>query len=106
MIIKLTRKLHRKRGKNPDEVKRQEKVQGDLYRGELQTQFRVKQEAVELAKKEKFAAASKINRVKKGKKEKNRSHKPSKKRKEAPKEIDPEKLAFLQYLGELDEGED
>lgn len=32
-----------------------------------------------------------------------RSQKRSIKRVEAPKEIDPEKLAFLQYLGDLDE---
>ena len=32
-----------------------------------------------------------------------RSAKKSVKKKEAPKEIDPEKLAFLQYLGDLEE---
>ena len=32
-----------------------------------------------------------------------RSQKHSIKRVEAPKEIDPERLAFLQYLGDLDE---
>ena len=41
------------------------------------------------------------NRV--GKQPMVRSQKRSIKRVEAPKEIDPEKLAFLQYLGDLDE---
>ena len=35
-----------------------------------------------------------------------RSTKPSIKKVEAPKEIDPEKLAFLQYLGNLEEDEE
>ena len=69
------------------------------------TLLRAKQEAEEDAKKLKFSLASKINRVKKGKKERFRSEKPDKKTKKKVKEIDPDELAKLRYLGNFEEEE-
>ena len=59
----------------------------------------------EEAKKKKFSAASKIPRVKKGKKEKNRIYKKPMQKEEKPVAIDPEVLARRKYLGEYEEEE-
>ena len=104
-LIGLTRKLARKRTKMEAEVKFQEKKQGDNWRTQKQNQIRAKQEAEEEAKKKKFSAASKIPRVKKGKKEKNRIYKKPMQKEEKPVAIDPEILARRKYLGEYEEEE-
>ena len=87
------------------EIIRLERQQGDVYRFERQVkndEIQKKQEA--LRKKRADDKKGKV-RYRIGKQPMFRSTKKSYKKKEIVKEIDPEKLAFLKYLGQLEEEE-
>ena len=60
-------------------------------------------EKIQHAKNDRLNEQKNRKRERWGKVRMTRSLKPSIKKVEAPKEIDPEKLAFMQYLGVLDE---
>jgi len=105
-VIEYVRRMRRKRDKNKDvadEVIKRERVQGEIYKKAKQT-TKYEQEALETKlKNERLIEMRNKKRVRVGKQPMFRSTKRSIKKVEAPKEIDPEKLAFRLYLGQLDE---
>ena len=107
-MIEYVRRMRRKREKNKDiadEVIKRERVQGEVYKKEKQA-TKLDQEALETKlKNERLIEMRNKKRVRIGKQPMFRSTKRSIKKVEAPKEIDPEKLAFRLYLGQLDEDE-
>ena len=105
-VIKYIRNVAKRRRKNADEVRRIEIERGLIYKTE-QNELRLKDKAEEEKRKnDNYLEKKKKKRIKFGKMNMVRSQKPSIKRKEVQKEIDPERLAFLQYLGNLSEEED
>lgn len=104
----MIRRLRRKRQKGADmekELVRLERKQGERYIKEKQ-EYKIELQRIEAETK-----ANRINEMKNkkrfriGKQPMFRSVKRSKKKVEHKKEIDPEKLAFLKYLGQFDEEE-
>ena len=105
-VIKYIRNVAKRRRKNHEEVRRIEIERGLIYKTE-QNELRMKEKAEEEKRKnDNYLEKKKKKRIKFGKMNMVRSQKPSIKRKEVQKEIDPERLAFLQYLGNLSEEEE
>uniref|UniRef100_A0A7S3I4J1 Uncharacterized protein n=1 Tax=Favella ehrenbergii TaxID=182087 RepID=A0A7S3I4J1_9SPIT len=87
------------------EVARRERIQGEQYKKEKQAEKIAKQEIADEAKAKRVNEMKNKKRVRIGKQPMFRSVKRSKKKVEATKEVDPEKLAFLKYLGQFDDDE-
>ena len=107
-VIDMIRRLRRKRQKGADmekEVARLERKQGEKYIKEKQDNNNEKQRLEAEAKANRINEMKNKKRVRIGKQPMFRSVKRSKKKVEQKKEIDPEKLAFLKYLGQFDEEE-
>ena len=105
-VIKYIRNVARRRRVDADAVKAIEFMCKKAYTTETQeNNARLKMEE-EQRKNQNYLDKKKKKRIKFGKMHMVRSQKVSIKRKETVKEIDPERLAFLQYLGHLSEEED
>ena len=106
-VIEYTRRLKKKRDVDGgQQVKDLELVQSKIWKtanGE-NLQAAIQAEADE--KKENLLKRSQHVRVRIGKKPMFRSNKLNKKKKKVVKEMDTDKLAFLRYLGQLDEIEE
>ena len=105
-MIKYIRNVARRRRVDADAVVAIERQCNVKYKNELQTNNTRLKEEEEQRKNQNYLEKKKKKRIKFGKMHMVHSRKPSIKRKEVKKEIDPERLAFLQYLGHLSEEED
>ena len=105
-MIKYIRNVARRRRVDADAVVAIERQCNVKYKNELQMNNTRLKEEEEQRKNQNYLEKKKKKRIKFGKMHMVHSRKPSIKRKEVKKEIDPERLAFLQYLGHLSEEED
>ena len=105
-MIKYIRNVARRRRRDKTVVEQIERTQGLQYKKE-KSDAALEKIAQELAQQKANLELRKSKlRPKFGKMKMQRSRKPSVQRKKVEKEIDPEKMAFIQYLGHLSEEDD
>ncbi len=108
-VIEQIRSIHAKRQKGKEmasQVAKFERFQGEIYKKERNTATIAKEQLELQQKNDRLLEMRNKKRVRIGKQPMIRSTKPSHKKKVVQKEIDPEQLAFLLYLGNLDQDND